>query len=375
MKAVDRILPGVFLALVLLLVSFGVLMIYSTSLYSGAGQYYYFRRELIWVAVGLVAMWSAYRIPLETVRRLAPLIFGASLLALLLLHTPLGIKVNGATRWIGAGFLRLQPSETMKYALVILLAWWYDRIRSRYQEHFRGAILPLFFIAVGAGLALAGDDLGTPVLIAMVAATVCLAGGINLLYLIGAGILGLAGIVTVICSTPYRRARVTSFLNPLQDVQNTGLQVYQSLLAITSGKWSGVGLGHSMFKAAYLPEAHTDFIFAIICEELGFYGAAAVIGAFLLLLLVMLRLISRMEDRFCRLASYGIALTISLQACINIGVVTSSIPNKGMGLPFISYGGSSLVFLLAACGLFLNMVHSRPVAAPRHRLSVSRVER
>lgn len=384
MKAIDKILPWVFFCLILALCSFGALMVYSSSvyvaerIYSG-NQYYYFKREVMWLIMGFGAMALMYKIPIDLVKRLAPIIYLVSLLCLILVFSPLGVTVNGATRWIGLekiarslGFVRFQPSEALKYSMIIILAWWYERVRRDAGTFVKGAVIPACIMGMGLALALAGRDLGTPLLIAMVGGAICFAAGMKFRYItVGIVTVGVLGCYYII-HEPYRVKRIMAFLNPMADPLGTGYQNLQALMAICSGKLTGLGIGNSLMKMEYLPEAHTDFIYAVIGEELGFCGSAAVIAAFFLLVVVMWRLVSKIDDTFCRLTAFGIALVIGSQAIANIGVVTATLPNKGMGLPFISYGGSSLLFLLGACGLFLNMVKNKPKVQLTKRSVVSR---
>lgn len=384
MKAIDKILPWVFFCLVLALCSFGALMVYSSSVYVAervysGNQYYYFKREVMWLIMGFGAMALMYKIPIDLVKRLAPIIYLTSLLCLILVFTPLGVTVNGARRWLSLeninrylGFLRFQPSEALKYSMILILAWWYERVKRDAGSFVKGALIPAATMGIGLALALAGRDLGTPLLIAIVGGAVCFAAGMRIVYIIiGAVFVGGLGCYYVTHEV-YRMKRIMAFLNPMDDPLGVGYQNLQALMAICSGKIYGLGIGNSLMKMEYLPEAHTDFIYAVIGEELGFCGTAAVIAAFFLLLMVMWRLVSKIDDTFCRLTAFGITLVIGGQAIANIGVVTASLPNKGMGLPFVSYGGSSLLFLLGACGLFLNMVKNKPKVQITKRSVVSR---
>lgn len=377
MKAIDKILPWVFFCLILALCSFGALMVYSSSVYVAervysGNQYYYFKREVMWLILGFGAMALMYKIPIDLVKRLAPIFYLASLLFLIMVFSPLGVTVNGARRWLNLGFLRFQPSEALKYSMILILAWWYERVRRDAGTFVKGAVIPACIMGMGLALALAGRDLGTPLLIAMVGGAICFAAGMKIRYIaVGIVTVGVLGCYYII-HEPYRVKRIMAFLNPMADPLGTGYQNLQALMAICSGKLTGLGIGNSLMKMEYLPEAHTDFIYAVIGEELGFCGSAAVIAAFFLLVVVMWRLVSKIDDTFCRLTAFGIALVIGSQAIANIGVVTATLPNKGMGLPFISYGGSSLLFLLGACGLFLNMVKNKPKVQLTKRSVVSR---
>lgn len=377
MKAIDKILPWVFFCLILALCSFGALMVYSSSvyvaerIYSG-NQYYYFKREVMWLVMGFGAMALMYKIPIDLVKRLAPIIYLVSLLCLILVFTPLGVTVNGARRWLNLGFLRFQPSEALKYSMILILAWWYERIKRESGTFVKGALIPAVIMGIGLALAFLGKDLGTPLLIAIVGGAVCFAAGMRFSY-IAAGAVAVASLgCYYIIKEPYRVKRVMAFLHPMDDPTGDGYQNLQALIAICSGKITGLGIGNSLMKMEYLPEAHTDFIYAVIGEELGFCGTAAVIAAFFLLIAVMWRLVSKIDDTFCRLTAFGITLVIGSQAIVNMGVVTATLPNKGMGLPFVSYGGSSLLFLLGACGLFLNMVKNKPKVQITKRSVVSR---
>ena len=377
MKAIDKILPWVFFCLILALCSFGALMVYSSSvyvaerIYSG-NQYYYFKREVMWLIMGFGAMALMYKIPIDLVKRLAPIIYLLSLLCLILVFSPLGVTVNGATRWIGLGFLRFQPSEALKYSMILILAWWYERVKREAGSFVKGALIPACIMGIGLALAFAGRDLGTPLLIAVVGGAVCFAAGMKIRY-IAIGMITVAALgCYYITHEAYRVKRIMSFLDPMADPLGDGYQNLQALIAICTGKITGLGIGNSLMKMEYLPEAHTDFIYAVIGEELGFCGCAAVIAAFFLLVVIMWRLVSKIDDTFCRLAAFGITLVIGSQAIVNIGVVTATLPNKGMGLPFISYGGSSILFLLGACGLFLNMVKNKPKVQLTKRSVVSR---
>ncbi|MBR5624512.1 putative lipid II flippase FtsW [bacterium] len=377
MKKLDNILPWLFLCLVIALCCFGALMVYSSSVfvaehkYSG-NQYYFFKKEVMWLVLGFVAMYVMYRVRLEWVRRLAPLLYLIALLSLILVFSPLGVTVNGARRWINLGFMRFQPTEALKFSMILVLAWWYDRETREAGTFIKGALCPAVIMGIGLVLALAGKDLGTPALIALVGGAVCFLAGMKIRYLLVGFLLSLIPAYYYISHEAYRVKRLLSFLNPAADPLGTGYQNLQALMAICSGKLTGLGIGESLMKMEYLPEAHTDFIFAVIGEELGFCGTAGVICAFILLVLLMWRMISGMTDNFCRLTAAGITLVIGCQAFINIGVVADILPNKGMGLPFISYGGSSLLFLLGACGLFLNMAKNGLKPQTRHHSVVSR---
>lgn len=360
----DRIMPELFIALVLVLVACGVLMTYSSSVFYAQdvfhNRFYFFKRELLWIALGAVAATITGLVHYQILQRLSwLLLIIATVLLALVLVPGIGRTVNNATRWVSIGGLTLQPSEFAKYAVIIFVADRLARHRRHVERFFRGVCLPLIISMIPVSLIAIEPDLGTPIVIAVTVLVLFYVAGTRLWHLIALVLLGIPFVVYEIIKSPARMGRMLTFINPDADPQRTGFQIRQSLIAIGSGRLTGVGLGMSVQKQHYLPEAHTDFIFAIIGEELGFVGAAGLVLLFMALFYVMYRLTRQIDDMFGHLVATGILTILSLQCVINIGVVTGCLPTKGIALPFISYGGSSMVMTLAACGLLLNIVYNQ----------------
>ncbi|MCX7846757.1 MAG: putative lipid II flippase FtsW [bacterium] len=357
----DRIMPELFLALVLVLVACGVLMTYSASVFYAQDVFhdrlYFFRRELLWIGLGLVAGVGAWRVHYQVVQRLSWFLLVVATLLLGIVFVPgVGKTVNHATRWLTVGGLTFQPSELAKYAIIIFVADRLARARRHVQRFFRGVCVPLLISMVPVTLIALEPDLGTPLVIVTTIMIMFYVAGTKLWHLAALVLTGVPFVVYEVVKSPARVGRVLAFLNPDADPQRTGFQIRQSLIAIGSGRLKGVGLGMSVQKKHYLPEAHTDFIFAIVGEELGFVGAAGLVLLFMALFTVMYRMTRQIEDMFGHLVVTGILALLSLQCVINIGVVTGCLPTKGIPLPFISYGGTSMVMTLAACGLVVNIV-------------------
>lgn len=339
---------------VVVLSLFGILMVYDSSVAIAirdfGNQYYYAREQAIWLVAGFVALIIFSFIDYHAWYSAAlPLLFGtlALLMAVFLPH--IGVSALGAHRWINVGFFTLQPAELTKLTLVVYLSAWFT-------SRERGRLLSfLLLIAMVVGLVLLEPDLGTSIIIVAIGVMLYFASGAPLLHfgflipVLAVGVLGLAII------SPYRMARLTTFLHPNTDTQGTSYQIHQSLLALGSGGWVGVGVGQSREKYEYLPEANTDSIFAIIGEELGFVGSIAVILAFLFLIWRGFRVAKRAPDHFGKLLALGITGWIAVQTTINLSAMVALMPLTGVPLPFISYGGSSLIIILAAVGIVLNI--------------------
>jgi cell division protein FtsW len=348
------------------LVGIGLVMIFSASSATAYAEHhdvaYYAKRQFVWLMVGLTCAYGAYRFPYHKLKRAAPYVLLASILSLALVLVPhVGLVVNGARRWIGFSALSLQPSEFAKLALVVYLAAklsnYGDRIRSLAKGLFPLCV-PVVAMAV---LVLKEPDMGTASLLVMTAFAMFFGAGARLAHLGMIAIATLPPVVVTVLASSYQRARIFAFINPWRDPQNTGFHIVQSLLALGSGGLFGVGLGASRAKFFYLPEQYTDFIFSIIGEELGLIGAIAVVALFLLFAYRAIKVAMDAPDRFGFFLALGCAATIVIQAFINIGVVTSSWPVTGVPLPFISFGGSSLIVNLVAVALILNVGRHRRV--------------
>jgi len=283
------------------------------------------------------------------------------------LHPATGVAAYGASRWIELGWVTIQPSEIAKLALIVFAAAVLTRKWGRLGDlgHLALPLLPV--VVVVCSLVMLQPDLGTTLIIAGTMYLLLFAAGVRLRYLLVTGIVGSAIGVALIFGADYRRVRFLSFLDPWADATNTGYQLVQSLIALGSGGWTGVGLGASRQKWLYVPNAHTDFIFSILGEELGLIGEVAVLIAFGLLIFAGVRVATRAPDVFGRLLAAGIVSWFGLQALVNLGAVTGLLPITGVPLPFLSYGGSSLVVSLAAVGILWNIARTTGSAAQAAR--------
>ncbi|NLT07028.1 MAG: putative lipid II flippase FtsW [Solirubrobacterales bacterium] len=362
----------------LCMVAIGAVMVYSASsaesLLDGSGDpLMYLKRYVSLGLIGLVAMLFAARHGLALVRRLTPAILGVGFVLTAAVMLPgLGVTVNGARSWLGAGPLQFQPSELLKVALVLYAAQLLAS-RPRSVETLGGIARPLLIVVGAAALLLmAQPDMGTLMVICAAMGMFLLIAGtpLRLIGGLGAALAGAALVAALI--EPYRMARLTAFLNPFADSHDTGFQTVQGLTAIGSGGLFGVGLGESVQKVFYLPEAHTDMILAIIGEELGLIGVAVVIGLYVLIGYAGLRTAKAARDRYSKLLAAGITSLILCQATLNIFAVLGLAPLTGVPLPFISYGSTNLIVLLGAMGLLLNIAATgglpRTAAQPRPRL-------
>jgi len=339
------------------LVAFGLVMVYSATSASAAlangDPSYFLKRQAIYAVLGLALMVLASRVDFRVIRRLAPLLMVGSL-ALLLAVLVVGQSVNGARRWVSFGPTVFQPSELAKLALAVWAAAYLTRRRppQRVPELWR----PLGLLtAVFCALLLAEPDLGTAIVILLMLSAMLLVAGTPVRTL-GAGVsIACAAGLVAIWFEPYRRARIFSFLNPWHDAQGAGFQTVQAMIGLGSGGIFGVGLGESVQKANYLPEAHTDMIFAIIGEELGLVGAAAVIAAYGAFAYAGLRIALACKDPFGKRLAVGLTVLVCGQAAINLAAVMGLAPLTGIPLPLVSYGGSSLVVALASVGILLNI--------------------
>jgi cell division protein FtsW len=336
-------------------------MILSASFVSAYTDYgssfKFFFRQLLWAAIGVVAFLVMSRIDYKRLKGMGFVLYGISALLLLAVIIPgVGITVGGSSRWIGFGPFTFQPSELAKLALVLFAADVFSRKQESLLDDPWHTILPMVpglgFLAL---LVMMQPDLGTTLLLGSIGLGMLFIAGAPLRFVIPMGLLGVGMAAVSSLTADYRRERVFAFLNPWADPLNTGYQTIQSLIALGSGGWFGVGLGASRQKWSYIPNAHTDFIFAILGEEMGLFGTLVVVGMFAFLAYLGLRAARRAPDRFGMLVAAGITIWITAQAIVNIGAVTSLLPITGVPLPLVSFGGSSLVILLAACGILTNI--------------------
>lgn len=335
------------LAVVLTLLLIGVVMVYSSSYvwsdYKFGDSFYYLKRQSLFAGVGVAAMFFVMLIPYSNWRKYAKVIlFSCFVLLLLVLIPGVGMVRGGAQSWLGIGAFSIQPSEFMKLGLIIFLAA-YLAANQKYITSFKKGFFPsLILVFTAFGLIMLQPDLGTGMVLVLTCMLMIFVSGAKLSHFFGLAAIGLAGFALLIISAPYRISRITAFLNPWEDPLGDGFQIIQSLYAIGPGGLMGVGLGESLQKYFYLPEPQTDFIFAILGEELGFIGGTFVIGLFLLLFWRGIKVALEAPDSFGRFLALGIVSMLIIQAMINISVVIGLIPVTGITLPFLSYGGSSL---------------------------------
>lgn len=345
------------------LLAIGVVMVLNASFFFAGerfGQpYLFFYRHLFYLTIGLLLGIAASWVRTDLLERWAYWFLLVSFLLVVAVLIPgIGVIRGGARRWINLGLLSFQPAEFVKIALVLYLARSISRKGSRLQGFFGGLLPHLIVTAVFVGLIILQPDFGTVVILSLVTLSLLLVGGARLRHVVGPGLLALPLAIVAVAKSPYRLQRVLCFVDPWQDPQHCGFQLVQSLIALGSGGLTGVGLGESRQKLFFLPEAHTDFIFALVGEELGLVGMVAVISLFLLLGARGFRIARRHPEPFGSLLAFGITLTIVLEATINIGVVVGLLPTKGLALPFLSYGGSALIVVLTQVGILAGLSRS-----------------
>jgi len=348
------------------LVAFGLVMVYSATSASAAigngDPMSFLKRQAVYALIGVVLMAIASRFDYHRLRYLAPPLVLASL-ALCTAVLVVGPAINGARRWFIIGPASFQPSELAKLALCLFAAAYLSRRRA--PRTFGALLKPLWLLtAIFCGLIVVEPDLGTTITICGMMLALLLVAGVPVRLLTAATVLALGMGLLAIYMEPYRRARVFSFLDPWKDAQGAGFQIVQATIGIGSGGVTGAGLGEGVGKISYLPEAHTDMIFAVIGEELGLIGVSLVIGAFAVLAIAGFRIALRCQDPFGKLLAAGITALVSGQAAINLAAALGIAPLTGIPLPFVSYGGSSLIVLLASVGVLLNIaVNGRVVGA------------
>jgi cell division protein FtsW len=343
----------------LLLLGIGIVMIYSASavLAQKYGDPFYFaKRQLLWAFAGLVMMYLMMNVDY---RKLKPYAKPGLLLCILFLIAVIipgiGQVRNGSRAWLGIGTLGIQPSEFAKLGMILFFAYWLEKHQARMKEFRRGLLPPLLIVALLVGLIMLEPDLGQSAVLMGTAVLILFAAGARFTHLAGLASLGIPVFAVLVAVAPYRLMRIFAFLDPWAYERTEGYQIIQSLFAIGPGGLLGLGLGRSRQKFLYLPEPQTDFIFAILSEELGFIGATTVILLFLILIWRGVRTAVTAPDTFGSLLAVGITGMIAVQVIINIGVVTGSMPATGITLPFISFGGSSLMMMLTCVGILLNI--------------------
>jgi cell division protein FtsW len=358
----DRWLFGVTLVLCLM----GAVMIFSASAITAqqmyGHSYIFVARQAAWLVMGLLGMFALMKLDYHRLREPAVVYTVLCVVVVMLVGTFFLDKSHATHRWIKLGPLNLQPSEMAKLAIILYLAWFLDLRRRREtslefrKQDFLQTILPAVApILVCVALIVAQPDLGTSVDVVLIMAAILFVAGLSWTWLALGAAAGLPALLLLIMNASYRQARLMAFLHPDSDPQGAGFQLLQSLIAVGSGGFTGVGLMESKQKLFYLPEAHTDFIFAVICEELGFLGATIVIALFAMYAWRGLRAAFNAPDGFGRMVALGVTAMVLFQALINFAVVLGMMPTKGIPLPFVSYGGSSLLVMLLATGVLLNI--------------------
>ncbi|MDO9540760.1 MAG: putative lipid II flippase FtsW [Kiritimatiellia bacterium] len=346
--------------IVLCLMVLGIVMLASTSGIKAQALYgdphYFVKRQLLWGLIALAAGIITSRLDYHRWRFLAVPAFGLAVILLALVFVPeIGVKIGGSRRWLHVGPFGFQPSEFAKFALILIISWWMAREQRHAPNFLRGALLPGCLLGVATGLIFLEPDFGTTLLAATVGMIIMYAGGTRIGYLLLFAGGGLSFFSLAVMRDEVRMHRILAFLDPDKYSQTYSFQLVNAINAFIAGGMGGVGLGQSMQKHYYLPEAHTDFIFAIIGEELGVFATAGVVILFAGLFFCGLKISIRAPDIFGRLLAFGITMMITLQAAINIGVVTGCLPTKGLPLPCISFGGSSLIMSLIEIGVLINI--------------------
>jgi cell division protein FtsW len=355
----------ILMILTFLLLAIGLIMVYSASAiwaeYKFDDSFFFAKRQMLFAGVGIAAMFFIMNIEYWTWKTWAKLLLIICFVLLVLVLIPgIGNVRNGSRSWIGIGAFSVQPSEFMKLAMIAFLAK-YLSVRQKYITSFKKGLAPsLGLVFLAFGMIMLQPDLGTGTVMVGTCIVMIFIAGARISHFVFLGLIGVAGFVALVLSAPYRIKRITSFLDPWEDPLGSGFQIIQSLYAIGPGGLFGLGLGQSRQKFFYLPEPQTDFIFAILAEELGFIGGSLILLLFSLLLWRGIRIALGAPDLFGSFLAVGIIAMIAIQVMINIGVVTGLMPVTGITLPFLSYGGSSLTLMLMAIGVLLNISrHSR----------------
>lgn len=350
----------VLLFLTLALIGIGLVMLYSSSSIMAQERFgdsmYFVKRQMVFALLGLAVLIVTKNLPYVLYRRLVYVILAVALLSLIIVLLPqVGYRVGGARRWLRFGPISIQPAEFAKLALIIYLSYSADKKKERLRELSVGYVPHLIVSAVFIGLVVMQPDLGTAITFAVLTSLLLFVAGVRLRYLLATGLAVAPLLVLAIAQKGYRWERFLAFLNPWRDPSDTSFQLLHSLLALGSGGPLGVGLGSGQQKLFYLPEPHTDFILAVIGEETGIIGVSIVLLLYVLIVYKGVKIALRAPERFGTYLAFGLTLAVGLQAFINCAVVMGLLPTKGLPLPFISYGGSSLLTNLFAMGILMNI--------------------
>ena len=349
---------------VVALLALGMTMVLSTSYLHSQERYgdgtYFFRKQAIAMSAGIVALISCSMVPATLYRRLAYPLLALSFIILVMVLIPgIGVSRGGARRWIMFPGFAFQPSELAKLAIVVYLAHSLAKKQEKIRTFAIGVLPHLIVSGAFAVLLLLEPDFGTALILTMLLYSMLFIGGVRVSHLLATGLLALPVLAYVALTAEYRLRRLLSFLDPWSDATGSGFHVVQSLIAFGSGQWLGRGLGESRQKLLYLPEAHTDFVYSVIGEELGLIGALVVLALFGVIIVRGLRLTAKIEEPFDQYLAFGLTVLIGLQALIHMGVVMGLMPTKGLVLPFISYGGSAMMINLMEAGILLGLSRRR----------------
>jgi cell division protein FtsW len=341
------------------LTGLGIVMLFSTSAFAQESHgdiYFFVKRQAFWLTISIFCALIGALVDYHWWKKIWWVVFLISIILLILCFVqPIGLKINGSHRWIQLGFGTFQPSELAKVAVVLFTAWWFEKFEKESDTFLKGFVFPMAVVCIVLFPISRQEDLGYTALIGAAALCVMFVGGMRLRWILPIVIVGLAGILYLAIHIDERRDRLLAFLNPEEYQASGGYQQLQGLIAIGSGGVDGLGLGEGRQKMLYLPYAHTDFIFPMIGEELGLRVTLLIVFCYLLICLCGTLITMNAPDRFGMLLGFGFIMMITLQAIVNIGVTTSVLPNKGMPLPFISFGGSNLAICYFTVGVLVNI--------------------
>lgn len=346
-----------------LLIFAGLLFIYSSSsvyaIEKFGESYYFVKKQIIAVLLGFIGLSIARLVPLQFIKKLTPIgFFGSLVLTAATLIPQLSVRIHGSSRWLNVPGFSFQPSELLKISLILYLAYLLDKHKNKHSSLSHTYIPLIIILGIMCAVLLKQPDFGLTVTLFITAFSMLFITQLQTKHILFALAGIIPGAVALVLFKPYRLKRILTFLDPWADPQGAGFQIIQSLIAIGSGNFTGLGITHSKQKFFYLPMQHTDFIFSIIAEETGFFGCALLISLYLLLLYFGMKIAWQLTDRFSMLATFGFITLISLQTVINLAVATGLAPTKGIGLPFVSYGNTSLICSMIILGLIMNMVHA-----------------
>ena len=344
----------------------GVIMVFSASGVMAETRYgdsmFFLKRQLLWLTLGIMVLHWVARREYDVWKTLTPYVLGLTVVLLIVVLIPvLGTQVNGARRWLRLAGFSMQPGELSKLAVVLYLASFLVRKEQDVTSLSRGVLAPLLVVGGVAGLVMLEPDMGTATVLTIIALGLLFLGGARIPHLLCLGLSLLPVTYLLIMQSDYRRRRFLNFLDPWQDPTNAGFQLTQSFVALGNGGMFGVGLGEGRQKLFFLPEVHSDFVLALVGEELGFLGTGVLLGLFAVLIVRGFHIAGRAPDAFGRHLASGVTLLLGVQVVINMGVVSGLLPTKGLTLPFVSYGGSSLLVSLGAIGMLLSVSRAAPV--------------